>query len=299
MKLKIQDLTKHYGTLKALDSMTCSFTPGVYGVLGPNGAGKSTLMGLMTDSLKREQGSILWEDRDILEWGKEYRKIFGYMPQNPGLYEEMTALQFLRYMADLKEIPRRQARVQVDSLLDILQMHGFARSRIRNCSGGMRQRVLLAQALLGDPKLLILDEPTAGLDPQERIRIRNYIASLAEQRIVILATHVVPDIESIAKEILLLDEGRLLAAASPQWLIAQIAGKVGEKRCSREEREALQLEYGLGQIYQRKEGQVLRLVSDNLPPCFSLLKESIGLEDVYLYYFHRKQEEVDPSVTRA
>ena len=209
MELIFENITKWYGKKCALDSFSITMREGIYGILGPNGAGKSTMMNLLTDNVKRSQGEITYNGNEILSMGKEYRKKVGYMPQQQGMYDEFTALQFLHYMGALKGMNSKEIKKQAMELLDMVGLHKVAHKRLGQFSGGMKQRVLLSQVLMGNPEILILDEPTAGLDPEERIHIRNYISKISENKIVILATHVVGDIESIADEVLLIKEGRL------------------------------------------------------------------------------------------
>ena len=225
MELRIEHLTKKYGEKVALRDLTYTFTPGIYGILGANGAGKSTLMNLITDNLKRNEGQILWDGMDILKLGKRFRAKLGYMPQQQGMYNDFSARAFLRYMAQIKEIPKKQADEQIEQLLDLVNLREDAHKKVGGFSGGMRQRVLLAQALLGDPKILILDEPTAGLDPRERLRLRQYISDLAQDRIVFLTTHIVSDIESIASDVLLMKQGELVRHGAREELIASCGGK--------------------------------------------------------------------------
>ena len=225
MELRIEHLTKKYGEKVALRDFSYTFTPGIYGILGANGAGKSTLMNLITDNVRRTDGQILWDGTDILKLGKRFRGKLGYMPQQQGMYNDFSARTFLRYMAEIKEIPKKQADEQIEQLLDVVNLREDAHKKVGGFSGGMRQRVLLAQALLGDPKILILDEPTAGLDPRERLRLRQYIAALAQNRFVFLTTHIVSDIESIAGDVLLMKQGALLRHGAPEELIASCGGK--------------------------------------------------------------------------
>ena len=207
MELRMEQLTKYYGKTLALDHLSVTLREGVYGILGPNGAGKSTWMNLLTDNIRRTAGTILLDGKDILDMGRAYRSLIGYMPQQQGLYEQMTGRAFLYYMAGLKGLKKKAAEAQIEELLRIVNLAEDAADKMKNYSGGMKQRILLAQALLGNPKILILDEPTAGLDPKERIRVRHYIAELSKERIVLLATHIVSDVESIADEVLLLKKG--------------------------------------------------------------------------------------------
>ncbi len=225
MELEIIDLTKKYGEKVALNGFSYVFTPGIYGILGANGAGKSTLMNLITDNVKRTGGQILWDGQDILKLGRSFRALLGYMPQQQGMYNDFSARAFLRYMADIKQIPRKKARAQIEELLNVVGLKDVAHKKLGGFSGGMRQRVLLAQALLGEPRILILDEPTAGLDPKERLRLRQYISDLAEDRIVFLTTHIVSDIESIANDVLLMKDGTLVKHGTPEALIAEVGGK--------------------------------------------------------------------------
>lgn len=222
MELKLTNVTKRYGKLVALDDFSIAFTPGIYGILGANGAGKSTMMNLITDNIKRDGGYITFEGREILEMGDEFRACLGYMPQQQGVYEHMTAESFVTYIGRLKGMRGKALADEVKNVLELTNLSDVKHKKVGAFSGGMKQRVLLAQALLGDPKVLILDEPTAGLDPKERVRIRGFIQELARDRIVLLATHIVSDIESIADEVLLLKKGKLLRMAPPAELIAAI-----------------------------------------------------------------------------
>lgn len=225
MELIIENLTKKYGEKVALREFSYTFTPGIYGILGANGAGKSTLMNLITDNVKRTEGQILWDGTDILKLGASFRKLLGYMPQQQGMYSDFSARAFLRYMADVKGLKRKDGRAQIEQLLELVSLKDVAHKKLGGFSGGMRQRVLLAQALLGEPQILILDEPSAGLDPKERLRLRQYIADLAQDRIVFLTTHIVSDIESIATDVLLMKDGRLVRRGTPDELIASVQGK--------------------------------------------------------------------------
>ena len=224
MELQLEGLSKTYGTVQALRKVTYTFKPGIYGILGANGAGKSTMINLITDNVSRDSGSdggkILYDGEDILKLGKRFRAIVGYMPQQQGFYESFSARMFLVYMAELKGLRKKEAKKQIENLLEIVHLSHVADKKI----GGMKQRVLLAQALLGDPKLLILDEPTAGLDPKERVNLRNYIHQLSQNKIILLATHVVSDVESIADRILIMKAGELVADDTPEHLVRAVDG---------------------------------------------------------------------------
>lgn len=279
-QLIMENLTKRYGSFTALDGMTITLEQGVTGLLGANGAGKSTLMKLMTDQMKRTDGKILYNGTEVLEMGAKWRSLIGYTPQLQGLYEDCSARQFLYYMASLKGIRRRDAKEQTARLLKLVNLEHAAHRKIGTFSGGMRQRVLLAAALLGDPQVLILDEPTAGLDPEERIRLRNYIAEIARERIVLLATHVVSDIECVAQRVMLLKNGRLTAYDTPEALIGAVKGKIGVLSGSYEEIRALQERYPKGELKQTTEGFSLRIAAETLPEGCAAAGD-LGLEDVY------------------
>ena len=294
MELQLEHLSKTYGTVQALKDISYTFKPGIFGILGANGAGKSTMINLITDNVARDKGSaggsILYDGQDILKLGSRFRGIIGYMPQQQGFYEDFSPKAFLRYMAEIKGIKGKNekgqtVKEQIDELLEVVNLTGVAYKKIGGFSGGMKQRVLLAQALLGDPDILILDEPTAGLDPKERIAIRNYIAELSRNKIILFATHVVSDIECIADYVLLLKKGEIIAMGTPVELIEKMHGKVAEITCTLDEVGKLQEKYHIGNIRQRKNGIALRLVGDELPDEAVMVDENIDLEDVYLYYF--------------
>lgn len=293
MELELKELSKSYGSVKALNKISYTFKPGIYGILGANGAGKSTMINLITDNVSRDSnngGNILYDGEDILKLGKKFRAIVGYMPQQQGFYEDFSPKAFLKYMAEVKGLKRKNEEgksvaQQIDELLEVVNLTSVAYKKIGGFSGGMKQRVLLAQALLGNPKVLILDEPTAGLDPKERIGIRNYIAELSKDKIILFATHVVSDIECIADKVILVKKGQIVATGTPVELIEKMQGKVAELTCTLEDVGKLQEQYKVGNIRQRKNGLALRLVGDTLPDEAVKAEDNIDLEDVYLYYF--------------
>ena len=284
MELKLIDLTKQYGNFTALDHVNISFTEGIYGILGANGAGKSTMMNLLTDNIPRTDGQILFDGTDILKLGKDFRRVLGYMPQQQGYYEHMTAQTFLYYVADLKAIPKKQAKAEIEKLLTITNLSDVRHKKLGGYSGGMKQRVLLAQALLGDPKVVILDEPTAGLDPKERIRIRNFISSLSRGRIILLATHIVSDIESISDQILMMKHGHVVGVDTPSNLVDSMVGKVKELPCVPGDLERMQERYKVGNVFQRRDETWVRVIGDELPSSGQSVEDHLTLEDVYLYY---------------
>lgn len=287
MEITISHLTKRFGDKTALDDVSLVLDSGVHALLGPNGAGKSTLINILTDSIVRDQGEVLCNDHEITKLGAKYRELLGYMPQQQRLYDNYTAEEFLKYMAAVKGIAPATAGKQIAELLQVVNLWEVRRKKVGGFSGGMKQRVLLAQALLGNPRLLILDEPTAGLDPSERINIRNYIAAVAQKMIVLFATHVVSDIECIAKDVILIRDGRICQKGTPVELIESIQGKVGELPCDLDSLEKLQERYCTGNVYQRREGLRVRIVGDELPEGCLPVRDSIDLEDVYMYYINK------------
>lgn len=284
MEIRISHLTKRFGDKTALDDVSLTLDAGVHALLGPNGAGKSTLINILTDSIERDKGEVLYNDYEITSLGAKYRELLGYMPQQQRLYDNYTAEEFLKYMAAVKGIAPARAREQIAELLKVVNLWEVRRKKVGGFSGGMKQRVLLAQALLGEPRILILDEPTAGLDPSERINIRNYIAMVAQKMIVLFATHVVSDIECIAKDVIMIRDGRICKTGTPMELIDGMQGKVGELPCKLEDLEQLQTKYCVGNVYQRREGLRVRIVGDELPEEALPVKDSIDLEDVYMYH---------------
>lgn len=221
--LEIKHINKSFGTKQALSNISLSLEPGIYGLLGPNGAGKSTLMNIMTDNLHPDSGVVLWNGKSIFINNRDYRKIVGYAPQQQGLYDSFTGRRFLSYMGALKEMKKSEAEKEIERVAGIVNLTARLEDKIKSYSGGMKQRLLVAQALLGEPEFIILDEPTAGLDPKERVRVREALHSLAEDKIILVATHVVSDVESIAKKIIILQSGKIVAQGQPEELVEKYA----------------------------------------------------------------------------
>ena len=289
MELALNCISKTYkkGSVKALDNFSVTLTPGVYGLLGPNGAGKSTLMNIITDNLNADGGEVVYGGENIKKLGKDYRAVLGYMPQQQGLYDDFTLNRFLWYMAALKGLKKKEAKEKITQLLETVNLTDAAHKKLGSFSGGMKQRALIAQALLNNPEILILDEPTAGLDPKERIRIRNFISEIAEDKIVLISTHVVSDIEFIAKEIILLKQGKLVSLDTCQNLVNEIANKVVEMEIEKEELKYFQDNYRVSNLYHNDDKILVRLVTDNPPENHKLSPQSPTLEDLYLYIFEQ------------
>ena len=284
MELQLDRVTKQYGTKLAVDRMNLSMKAGVYGLLGANGAGKTTLMRLLCDILNPTSGEIRYDGQNIHVMGEEYRSLLGYLPQNFGYYPEFTAEKFMLYMAALKGLNRSFAKNRTEELLRLVGLEKEHRKKIKTFSGGMKRRLGIAQAMLNEPEILILDEPTAGLDPKERVRFRNLISSFSKDKIVLLSTHIVSDVEYIADEIFLMKEGQILQEGTPEEITAQMNGLVWE--CEVDEKRATELECRHTIVsMKKKNGAIeLRIVSDTKPDEAAISVDAT-LEDMYLYYF--------------
>lgn len=291
MVLNISSIDKSYGKTLALKNFTAVFQPGIYALLGPNGSGKSTLMNIITDNLKADSGEITYTDdtgveENVLKMGVHFREKVGFMPQYPGLYPNFTVERFMWYMAALKGMKKEDAKMQIADTLHAVELDDIPKRKIGALSGGMKQRLTLAQAVLGDPEILILDEPTAGLDPKQRIAIRNYISKIAFNKIVIIATHVVSDIEYIARDIIMLKKGVIVDNAPPHELTKKIEGKVWQVPCNEFEVSEFQEKLRVINISKDEEerGVVLRVLSDE-KPTDRAVTVSPSLEDYYLHVF--------------
>lgn len=296
MALEVRSLSKNYGKVQALKNVSFKIDTGVYGLLGPNGAGKSTMIRIITGSMRASSGEVLYNGRRIRENEKAYKKILGYVPQRQGMYDSFTAARFLEYMAVLKELKRKEIPEEVERVLKIVGLQEDALRRLGGFSGGMKQRVLIAQALLGDPRIIILDEPTAGLDPKERIKIRNFISRIGENRTILLATHVVSDVESIAREILLLGDGELKDKGTPRELCAMLDGSVFECILPGQEGfDRVEAQFPVSNVLELPDGQIAvrvicsgREVRKNLGQ-YGVREVFPNLQEVYLSLFDKRQ----------
>ena len=296
MALEVRSLSKNYGKVQALKNVSFKIDTGVYGLLGPNGAGKSTMIRIITGSMRASSGEVLYNGRRIRENEKAYKKILGYVPQRQGMYDSFTAARFLEYMAVLKELKRKEIPEEVERVLKIVGLQEDALRRLGGFSGGMKQRVLIAQALLGDPRIIILDEPTAGLDPKERIKIRNFISRIGENRTILLATHVVSDVESIAREILLLGDGVLKEKGTPRELCAMLDGSVFECILPGQEGfDRVEAQFPVSNVLELPDGRIAvrvigsgREVHKNLGQ-YGVREVFPNLQEVYLSLFDKRQ----------
>ncbi len=283
MELKIENLSKRFQDVAAVDNISCLLTPGVYGLLGVNGAGKTTLMRMLCTLLKPTEGRILWDGQDIFKLDGAYRRILGYLPQEFGYYPDFTVQDYLNYIASIKGLRPAVARKRTALLLQQVGLAGAENKKMRKLSGGMKRRVGIAQAMLNDPKILILDEPTAGLDPNERIRFRNLISELALDRLVLLSTHIVSDIEYIAHEILLMKDGKICIFGTTKELTARMPEQVWRVSVPQNKVAAYTKQYKVSNIKTLHGEAELRILSSEKPAENAVLEEAV-LEDVFLYY---------------
>ena len=284
LELTLNKITKKYGRKIAVDHVSYACRMGVDGLLGENCAGKTTLLRMICGLLEPSDGEIRCSGDSVDRMGAQYRRLLGYLPQEFGYYPEFTARKFLLYMAALKAIPKELAVEKAEELLKLVGLEQEQNSRLKTFSGGMIRRLGIAQALLNDPEILVLDEPTSGLDPKERIRFRNIISELSRDRIILLSTHIVSDVEYIADEILLMKGGELIKTGSMEWLAAQVRGRVWDCCVRPEETENYQAHYSVSNLRNTDHGVRLRIVAEECPGPGAKPVDP-DLEDVYLYYF--------------
>jgi len=283
MELVINHVSKQYkGKVWGLRDFSLSLEPGVLALLGPNGAGKSTLMRILATITKPTEGTVTWNGADIARSPNDVRAVLGYLPQDFGIYPHLNAVEFLEYLAALKGLSARVSRQRIQELLQMVNLFDARKRPLGSYSGGMKQRVGIAQALLNDPQLLIVDEPTVGLDPEERVRFRNLLSDLAGERIVILSTHIVSDAESTATEIAVINKGHLLKLAAPEQLLQTVAGKVWQWVIPSADLNAVRQQWLISSTARRSDGVHVRVVAD-VPPGDGVSSVAPTLEDAYLY----------------
>jgi ABC-2 type transport system ATP-binding protein len=290
MQLSIDGVSKQYrGGVWGLRDFNLSLGPGVLGLLGPNGAGKSTLMRILATITRATSGTVTWNGADIARAPDALRATLGYLPQDFGVYPNLTAVEFLEYLAAIKGLDGPSTRRRIGELLEVVNLAEAAKRPLGGYSGGMKQRVGIAQALLNDPGLLIVDEPTVGLDPEERVRFRNLLSDLSGERIVILSTHIVSDVEATATDIAIVNRGRLIHHAAPEALLQSVAGKVWEVRVASADLPALKQQYLVSGTLRRSTGVQARIVSAERPAGEAQPAEP-NLEDAYLYFITRAEQ---------
>ncbi len=287
MKLVLDNLTKEFGEFVAVDHINLTMTNGVYGLLGVNGAGKTTLMRMLCTLLKPTSGNIYCNGKDIFKMDGEYRNLLGYLPQDFGFYPEFTVNDYLLYIATIKGVRPAVARKRTNELISKVGLAKVANKKLKKLSGGMKRRAGIAQAMLNNPKILILDEPTAGLDPNERIRFRNLISELSEERLVLLSTHIVSDIEYIANEILMMKDGAILNKGTLDEIISTMPEKVWNCIVPQQSVSAITKRYKVSNMKSENHGVDLRIISAE-KPCETAVYVQPSLEDVFLYYFGEK-----------
>lgn len=291
MQLEIKQVSKQYkGDVWALREMNLHMKKGIVGLLGPNGAGKSTLMRILATISQPTTGTVTWNGIDIRKEPDELRQMLGYLPQDFGVYPHLNPIEFLEYAAALKGLGGRQTKKRIMELLELLNLHHALKRSIGSFSGGMRQRIGIAQALLNDPRLLVIDEPTVGLDPEERVRFRSLLTDLSGDRIIVFSTHILSDIEATADQIAILSEGRLLAHSDPASLLRSVRGKVWSVIIPDEEIQNARAKWTISGTIRQDNGLQLRIVSD-VPPLPEAMEATPTLEDAYLY-IRMKQGEV-------
>jgi ABC-type multidrug transport system ATPase subunit len=286
MELQIENVTKRYSgsDFFALHDLSLDIRSGILGLLGPNGAGKSTLMRIIATITKPTHGIVQWNGNDIIHQPDKIRRVLGYLPQDFGVYPNLNAEEFLSYIAAIKGINPNEAKQRIEDLLVFVNLLESRKRPLVEYSGGMKQRIGIAQALLNDPQILIIDEPTVGLDPEGRARFRHLLAELAGERIVILSTHIVSDVEATANDIAIINQGKLLVRSSPEDLLQMVEGKVWECVISSNELPAIKQKYLLSSIIRRKDGLHIRIVAHTNPTQEAQVVNTPNLEEAYLYY---------------
>ena len=285
MELKTIGLTKRFGSKTAVDGLDITLTKGVYGLLGANGAGKTTLMRLICGVQRPDSGKVMVNGKNIEKIGERYRGILGYLPQDFGCYPDFKAVDFLMYVSALKGLDEKTARKRSKNLLEMTGLSDDGGKRIRTFSGGMKQRLGIAQAMLNDPSILILDEPTAGLDPKERVRFRNIISAFSKDRIVILSTHIVSDVEFTAENIIMMKKGRVVHFGSPQDITSEIDGMVWEFIVPAERAEQYRDDMIVSNMRNIENGRALLRVISKRKPADGAVQVRAALEDLYLFCF--------------
>ncbi|MCI9229428.1 MAG: ABC transporter ATP-binding protein [Dorea sp.] len=292
MELELKNVSKEFKGVHAVSDVSVSMRKGVYGLLGVNGAGKTTLMRMLCTLIRPTSGEITWEGKNILEMGAAYRDVLGYLPQDFGYYPELSISDYMMYIASIKGIRPMAARKRTKQLLGQVGMAKYEKRKMKTLSGGMARRIGIAQAMLNNPKILVLDEPTAGLDPNERIRFRNLISELSEDRLVLLSTHIVSDVEFIANQIMLMKNGELFYEGTTEELISSMDESVWHCTVPKNKANDFMARYLVGNVKTAPKGAELRILSKE-PPMEGAVREEATLEDAFLLYFGEKAGDID------
>ena len=287
VEIELKIVTKEFQKMRAVDEITLTMNNGIYGLLGVNGAGKTTLMRMLCTLIKPTSGEIFCNGKDIFQMDGEYRKLLGYLPQEFGFYPEFTVCDYLMYIASIKGVRPGAAKKRITELLHQVGLTKVQNKKMKKLSGGMKRRAGIAQAMLNNPKILILDEPTAGLDPNERIRFRNLISELSQDRLVLLSTHIVSDIEYIASQVLLMKDGKISHSGTQKDIIQSVPVKVWNCMVASDEVEKCQKQFKVSNMKTCSDGIELRILSEQAP-CYNARESNLTLEDVFLYYFGEK-----------
>ena len=292
MELQAEHLCRSYRKKEALKDVNFKLEQGVYGLLGENGAGKSTLMRILTTVDFPTSGNVLYGGKNIFKMDEDYRNLVGYMPQDYSVYPGFTATDFLAYMGTLKGIPADKLKVKIPEVLEFVNLTDVANKKVRAFSGGMKRRIGIAQAILNDPRILILDEPTAGLDPKERIRFSNILSSMAKEKIILLSTHIVSDIEAIANQLIIIRKGEITETGNIDQLVERVAGKVWEAAIGQDMMNTVSTERAVIHIKQMGKDVQVRFVGDPFPgiECRSVMP---ALEDYYIYVNEKTKKGVE------
>ena len=292
MELELKNVSKEFKGVHAVSDVSVSMRKGVYGLLGVNGAGKTTLMRMLCTLIRPTSGEITWEGKNILVMGAAYRAVLGYLPQDFGYYPDLSISDYMMYIASIKGIRPMAARKRTKQLLGQVGMAKYEKRKMKTLSGGMARRIGIAQAMLNNPKILVLDEPTAGLDPNERIRFRNLISELSEDRLVLLSTHIVSDVEFIANQIMLMKNGELFYEGTTEELISSMDESVWHCTVPKNKANDFMARYLVGNVKTAPKGAELRILSKE-PPMEGAVREEATLEDAFLLYFGEKAGDID------
>lgn len=290
MMLELRNISKSYGKKEVLSNINIIFESGIYGLLGPNGAGKSTMMNIISDIMNPSDGEVLYEETPIKKLDEQYRLHIGYLPQKVGYYGNFTAKKTLEYFACLRGVNKSEIEQRIDKVLETVNLLDNRNDKVKTFSGGMKQRLGIAISLIGNPEILILDEPTVGLDPKERIKFRNIISKLSKEKTIILSTHIVSDIDTIAQYVILIKKGKIIGLDTRENIVKLVDGKVWTANVKEEEVDKLAGRYRITKIERNSDGMVALVIISEDKPEIECQKKNVILEDVYMYFYEEASE---------